>query len=140
MDPALAGLQLPGIGNFEGKIDAGFVFDRLGNYGLVLTARGPLLSAPPGFESSDLIGGDVQVEVSNAPNLEALNGIRLVEGVTMGSALQAGMAASNTQGGAVTLAASAGYGVGLEYGTGVAYTQVIPLGNVYALIPQAPRR
>jgi hypothetical protein len=32
-----------------------------------------------------------------------------------------------------------GDSAGLEFDTGVAYTQVIPLGNLFALIPQAPR-
>jgi hypothetical protein len=134
----LSGLQLPGIGNFPGRIDAGYVFARNGDYGLVLTARGPLLSAPANLSSADLVGSDVNIEVSNAPNLAALNGKRTVEGVTLGSVLSGGLGASNNANGVRTFSASAGYGTGLEFGTGVAYTQVIPLGNVFALIPQAP--
>lgn len=136
--PGLNGLQLPNIANFPGRIDSGFAVDRFGNFGLVLTARGPLGSAPTGNASPDLIGGDVQIEVSNAPNLAALGGQRTVEGVNQGTALSAALATSSNAAGVSTFATSVGYGSGFEFGTGLAYTQVIPLGNVYSLIPSAP--
>ena len=64
--PSQSGLPLPDIGNFEGRIDEGFVIDRNGNFGLVITARGPYSAAPKGVASSDLIGGDIKIEVSSA--------------------------------------------------------------------------
>jgi hypothetical protein len=134
------GLQLPQIGNFPGRIDVGFVFDRAGNYGLILTARGPLAAAPGGLTDVNRVGGDIQVEVSNAPTIDALTGTRQVEGVTLGSVLTGSVAASNTASGFSTYATSAGYGTGLEFGTGVAYTQVIPLGNLFSLLPQHTAR
>ena len=133
------GFALPGVGNFPGRIDAGFVFDRNGNFGVYLTARGPLLGAPPNITSADQAAGDLRVEVSNAPNLAALGGQRMVEGLTQGVALSGGLESTNNTLGVTTFAASAGYGSGLEFGTGVAYTQVIPLGNVYAIIPEFPK-
>jgi hypothetical protein len=136
----LSGLQLPGVGNFPGRIDAGYVFTRNGDYGLVLTARGPLLSAPAGVSSADLVSGDVQIAVSNASTLAALNGTSIVEGLTVGDVLSGSLGASSNANGVHTTSAAVGYGTGLDFGTGVAYTQVIPLGNVFALIPQAPRR
>ena len=57
-----------------------------------------------------------------------------------GLRISADLGSSRTVGGISTFSASAGNGFGLEYGTGVGYSQVIPLGNVYALIPSAPRR
>jgi hypothetical protein len=137
VSPTLTGLQLPGVGNFPGRIDAGFVFDRSGNYGLVLTLRGPLASAPPA-KPNDLIGSSVQIAVSNASNISQLNGLSTVEGLSIGTALLGTVTNTRTQSGVSIYATSAGYGTGLEYGTGVAYTQVIPLGNINALIPQAP--
>jgi hypothetical protein len=139
VDPNVSGLLLPGVGNFPGRLDVGFVFDAAGNYGIILTARGPLLNANPDLTDVDLAGGDLRVTVSNAPNLAALGGLRTMEGVLMGSITSAELEASNF-GGVSTFSASAGNGLGLEYGTGVAYSQVIPLGNVYSLIPEAPRR
>ena len=59
------------------------------------------------------------------------------EALNQGVGLSGGLSASNFANGVSTFAASAGYGSGLEFGTGVAYTQVIPLGNVYSLIPSA---
>jgi hypothetical protein len=135
----LTGLPLPVIGNFPGRIDVGFVFDRAGNYGIILTARGPLSGAPKGVASADTVGGDVRVSVSNASSLSALNGQHLVEGLTQGSALLGDLQASTYSNGVSTFSASAGYGTGLEFGTGTAYTQVIPLGNVYAIIPEFPK-
>ena len=46
------GLPLPGIGNFEGRIDLGFVIDRSGNFGLAITLRGPISDAPKGVAST----------------------------------------------------------------------------------------
>ncbi len=140
IDPTLAGLQLPGIGNFAGRIDVGYVFDRAGNFGIALTARGPLASAPTGVASANAIGGDIRIEVSNAPNLAALNGRRSVEGLTQGSPSAGGLETARYASGISTFAASTGYGAGFEFGTGTAYTQVIPLGNVYALVPEFPGR
>jgi hypothetical protein len=135
--PGLTGLQVPGVGNFPGRVDAGFVFDRKGDYGLVLTLRGPLASAPPA-KPNDLIGSSVQIAVSNAHNLSQLNGLSTVEGLSIGTALLGTVTSARTDSGVSIYATSAGYGTGLEYGTGVAYTQVIPLGNINAIIPQAP--
>jgi hypothetical protein len=135
--PGLTGLQIPNVGNFPGRIDVGYIFARNGDYGLVLTLRGPLYGVPP--ESPlDTVGSTLQVEVSNAQNLVALDGQRTVEGLSIGTALMGTVSTSRTASGVSTFATSAGYGTGLEYGTGIAYTQVIPLGNVNALIPQAP--
>jgi hypothetical protein len=135
--PGLTGLPLPVIGNFPGRIDVGYIFARNGDYGLVLTLRGPLFPAPP-FPPNDRIGSTIQIESSNARSLSALNGLRTVEGLSIGTALMGTVTSSKTATGVSTFAASAGYGAGLEYGTGIAYTQVIPLGNLNALIPQAP--
>jgi len=135
-----SGLPLPSIGNFQGRIDIGYVIDRQGNFGIALTARGPLLGAPANVASSDVIGGDVQVEVSNASNISALNGLRLVEGLNQGAAISGGLESSKTPSGASTFGASIGYGSGLEFGTNMAYTQVIPLGNEFALIPEYPKQ
>jgi hypothetical protein len=131
---------LPGIGNFPGRIDVGYVFDRAGNFGIALTARGPLASAPGGVASANVIGGDIRIVASDAPNLSALNGTRTVEGVSQGSPSAGGLESSRYTSGISTFAASAGYGAGFEFGTGTAYTQVIPLGNVYALVPEFPGR
>jgi hypothetical protein len=140
VDATQTGLQLTGVGNFPGRFDVGFVFDRNGNFGIALTARGPLLGAPSNVASANFIGGDTRVEVSNAPSLSALNGTRTVEGLTQGTALESGVETATYATGVKTFAASAGYGSGLEFGTGTAYTQVIPLGNVYALIPASPKQ
>jgi hypothetical protein len=134
------GLQLTGVGNFPGRFDVGFVFDRYGNFGVELTARGPLLGAPKGVASQNVVAGDIRVEVSNAQSLSALNGLRSVEGLSQGTAMEGGIETATYANGIKTLAASAGYGSGLEFGTGVAYTQVIPLGNVYSLIPASPQQ
>ena len=50
VDPSLSGLQLPVVGNFDGRIDVGFVLDRAGNFGIALTARGPLYWRTPGCD------------------------------------------------------------------------------------------
>jgi hypothetical protein len=139
VDPSQTGLQLSGVGNFPGRIDVGYVFDRRGNFGVILTARGALASAPSKVATPDVVDGDIQVEVSNATSLSALTGTRSVEALNQGVGLSGGVAASRYTNGVSTFAASAGYGSGLEFGTGTAYTRVIPLGNVYSLIPSAPR-
>ena len=139
VDALQTGLPLPNVGNFPGRIDVGYVFDRNGNFGLQLTARGPLSGAPAGVSSATVVGGDVQVEVSNAPSLSALNGLRVAEGLNQGVGLSGGLSASTNSHGISTFGASAGYGSGLEFGTGRSYTQIIPLGNVYALIPESPK-
>jgi hypothetical protein len=132
------GLPLPGVGNFPGRIDVGYIFARNGDYGLVLTARGPLFPSPP-FPPVDNVGSTIQVESSNASSLTALNGVRTVEGLSIGTALMGTVTSSQVMGtGVSTFANSAGYGAGMEYGTGIAYTQVIPLGNLNALVPQSP--
>lgn len=142
--PGVDGLPLLGL-NFPGRIDAGFVIAPNGDYGLLLTARGPLQSAPAGF-TSDVIGGDVRVEVSDSQSLSELNGLRVEEGTTVGTVLSGAVTASKTTVNGANgthslrvLGASAGYGTGLSFGTGYSYTRVIPLGNLNALIPQYPR-
>jgi hypothetical protein len=135
--PGLTGLPLPVIGNFPGRMDVGYVFARNGDYGLVLTLRGPLYPSPS-FPPVDNIGGTIRIEASNARSLSSLNGLRTVEGLSIGTALMGTVQTSRTASGVSTFATSAGYGAGMEYGTGIAYTQVIPLGNLNALIPQAP--
>jgi hypothetical protein len=136
---SVSGLQIPGIGNLPGRFDVGYVFDRTGNFGLALTARGPLSSAPKNISSRDLVGGDVRIEFSNAPNLAALGGSRIDEGLFQGTALSSGLESSANSQGVSTFAASIGYASGFEFGTAPAFTQVIPLGNVYALIPDLPK-
>jgi len=131
------GLPLPGIGNFPGRIDVGFVFARNGDYGLALTVRGALYPSPP-FPPVDNVGSTIQIEASNARSLSDLNGLRTVEGLSIGTALMGTVSTSLTASGVSTFATSAGYGAGMEYGTGMGYTQVIPLGNLNALIPQSP--
>ncbi len=138
VNPSLSGLQLPVVGNFEGRIDVGLVLDRAGNFGIALTARGPLTGAPPGVTSANEIAGDIRLEVSNAPNITDLDGLSTVEGLNQGASLSGGVETSRLQNGVSTFGASVGYGAGLEYGTGIEYTQVIPLGNAYALIPEYP--
>jgi hypothetical protein len=137
--PTQSGLPLPEIGNFEGRIDEGFVIDRNGNFGIVITARGPLSAAPKGVASSNLIGGDIRIEVSNATSLAALAGLSQVEGLVQGGGQAGDLESSKTASGASTFAASVGYGSGLEFGTGMEYTEVIPLGNAFALIPEYPK-
>jgi hypothetical protein len=131
------GLQLPEIGNFPGRLDVGYVFAHNGDYGLMLTLRGALSPAPP-FPPVDDVGSTIQIEASNAPGLAALDGLRTVEGLSIGTALMGTVSTSINSAGVSTYATSAGYGSGMEYGTGMAYTMVIPLGNVNALIPQSP--
>ena len=63
---------------------------------------------------------------------------RVVEGVEVGSGDSSDLSTSKYASGITTFSASAGNGFGLEYGTGVAYSTVIPLGNVYALLPASP--
>ena len=138
VNPAVSGLDLPAIGNFPGRLDVGYVFDRSGNYGIMLTVRGPLENANPVPTPVDVASGDVRVEVSNAKNISALTGVGVVEGVQVGSGVSSDLGISKYASGISTFSASAGNGFGLEYGTGVLYSTVIPLGNVYALIPSSP--
>jgi hypothetical protein len=138
VDPTISGLELPALGNFPGRIDVGYVFDRSGNFGIMLTLRGPLQNANPVPTPVDVASGDVRVEVSNASNISALTGNRVVEGVDVGSGVSADLGTSKYASGISTFSASAGNGFGLEYGTGVGYSTVIPLGNVYALVPASP--
>jgi hypothetical protein len=133
--PGQSGLQLFGT-NFPGRIDSGFVIAANGDYGLVLSARGPLQAAPAGFDT-DVIGGDVRVTLSNASSLTDLNGLRVEEGTYLGSVVS-GEVTTSRSGNLATLGASAGFGTGLAFGTGVSFTRVIPLGNLNALIPQFP--
>jgi len=136
--PPLSGLQLPVVGNFDGRIDVGFVLDRAGNFGIAFTARGPLTGAPPGVTSLNEIAGDIRIEVSNGQNISNLNGLSTVEGLNQGASLSGDVETSKLPNRVSTFGASIGYGAGLEYGTGVEYTQVIPLGNEFALIPEYP--
>ncbi|RUL87492.1 hypothetical protein [Tautonia sociabilis] len=125
---------------FPGRIDAGFVVAANGDYGLILSARGPLLDAPAGF-ATDTVGGDVRLELSNATSLEQLNGLRVVEGTYVGSVVSGEITASRSPrlgGDLITLGGAYGFGTGMAFGSAVTYTQVIPLGNLNALIPQAP--
>jgi hypothetical protein len=138
VSPSISGLNLPSLGNFEGRIDVGYVVDRSGNYGIMLTLRGPLENANPKPTPVDVVSGDVNVEVSNARNIDALTGERVEEGVQVGSGTASGLSSSSYGNGITTFSASAGNGFGFEYGTGIGYSLVIPLGNVYALIPSAP--
>jgi hypothetical protein len=112
------------------RIDVGYVFARNGDYGLVITARGPLSNTVPLPPPNTIVAGDIQAQVSNAKTLSQLAGWRVVEGMTQGTVLSGGVAATNSNG-VATFAASAGYGMGLEYGLGVQYTQVIKLGNIF---------
>ena len=135
-----SGLPLLGL-NFPGRIDAGFIIAANGDYGLILTARGPLQDAPAGF-ATDIVGGDLRLEVSNAASITELNGLRVQEGTYVGSVLSGEITGSRTSrpnGDLVTLGASAGFGTGLAFGTGVSYSKVIPLGNLNALLPQYPK-
>ena len=138
VDPSVSGLDLPVLGNFPGRLDVGYVFDRSGDYGIMLTLRGPLQNANPVPTPVNVASGDVRVEVSNATNISALTGARVVEGVEVGSGVSSDLGTSKYANGISTFSASAGNGFGLEYGTGVGYSTVIPLGNVYALIPASP--
>ena len=138
VNPAVSGLDLPVLGNFPGRLDVGYVFDRSGNYGIMLTVRGPLQNANSVPTPVDVASGDVRVEVSNAKNIGALTGGGVVEGVEVGSGVSSDLGISKYSSGISTFSASAGNGFGLEYGTGVVYSTVIPLGNVYALIPASP--
>lgn len=138
-NPNIEGLPLPTVGNFPGRIDVGVVFARNGDYGLILTARGPLLSAPRTFTSVDKVAGDVRVESSNARRLTDLDGLYTDEGLSLGSITQGNLTnAVNNANGVKRFAASVGYGAGFEFGTGVQYTRVIPLGNAFALVPSSP--
>jgi hypothetical protein len=134
-----SGLPLPGIGNFTGRIDLGFVINRSGNFGLVITAQGPVSDSPLGITSTNLVGGDVRITVSNAPNLSSLGGLSQVESLTQGGGQSGNLEASRNSDGVSTFAASTGYGSGFEFGTGIAYTEVVPLGNAFALIPEYPK-
>ncbi len=139
VNPALSGLPLPVVGNFEGRIDVGYVLDRAGNFGIALTARGPLTGAPPGVTSVNEIAGDIRIEVSNAANISDLNGVSTVQGLNQGASLSGGVETSRLQNGVSTFGASVGYGAGLEYGTGIEYTQVAPaLETPMRLIPEFP--
>jgi hypothetical protein len=136
--PSISGLNLPSLGNFEGRLDVGYVVDRSGNYGIMLSLRGPLENANPKPTPVDVTSGDVNVEVSNAKNINQLTGQTVIEGVQVGSGTASGLSSSSYGNGISTFSASAGNGFGFEYGTGAGYSVVIPLGNVYALIPSAP--
>ena len=138
VNPAISGLDLPVLGNFPGRLDVGYVFDRSGDYGIMLTVRGPLQNANPVPTPVDVASGDVRVEVSNAKTIGALTGGGVVEGIEVGSGVSSDLGLSKNSNGITTFSASAGNGFGLEYGTGVVYSTVIPLGNVYALIPASP--
>ncbi len=138
VDPSVSGLALPVLGNFPGRLDVGYVFDRSGNFGIMLTLRGPLTNGNPVPTPVDVASGDVRVETSSASNISQLTGQRVVEGVDVGSGVSSDLGNSKYASGISTFSASAGNGFGLEYGTGVGYSTVIPLGNVYALIPSAP--
>jgi hypothetical protein len=125
--------------NLRGRIDVGYLIDKAGNFGMILTARGPLLANPPGFTSSNTIAGDVRIEVSNASTIQQLGGIRVEEGLTVGAALQSTLGMSNSAG-IAAWSTSVGYGSGFQYGTSVAFSKVIPLGNINALLPAHPPR
>lgn len=134
--PSQAGLPILGT-NFPGRLDVGYIIARNGDYGLILTARGPLQSDPGDISSQDLVGGDLRIEVSNAARITDLDGLRTEEGLIVGAALMGTVTSSNS-GGLATFGASVGYGSGLKFGTGLSFTKVIPLGNINALLPQFP--
>ncbi len=136
--PQLSGLQIPGVGNVPGRLDVGYVFDQAGNYGIIFSLRGPLSNTNAGLSSADVAAGDVRVTVSNAPSIAALTGTSVEEGVTIGSGVAADLGSSQLANGVTTFSASAGYGAGIEYGTAIGVSVVVPLGNVYSLIPSAP--
>lgn len=138
VSPSISGLALPALGNFPGRLDVGYVFDRSGNFGLILTLRGPLQNANPVPTPVDVAGGDVRLEVSNATNISALSGRRTEEAVDVGSGFSNQLGNARFSNGTAAFSASSGNGFGLEYGTAVGFSTVIPLGNVYALIPSAP--
>jgi hypothetical protein len=138
VDPSISGLDLPELGNFEGRLDVGYVVDHSGNYGIMLSLRGPLQNANPVPTPVDVASGDVKVEVSNARNINQLTGQTVDEGVQVGSGTASSLGVTSYGNGITTFSASAGNGFGLEYGTGAGYSIVIPLGNVYALIPSEP--
>lgn len=114
------------------RIDVGFIFAKNGDYGIILTARGSLSTTVPNPPPAPapIVAGDIQTAVSNAANLTALNGWREVEGLAEGNVLSATISETST-GGPATFAASAGYGGGFDFGLGVQFTKVIPLGNVF---------
>ena len=87
VDSTLSGLQLPGVGNFAGRIDVGFVIDRQGNFGIAPYRPRPTPGAPKGVASANVIAGDIRIQVSNARNLNELNGLTTVEAITQGAAL-----------------------------------------------------
>jgi hypothetical protein len=138
VSPSISGLALPALGNFPGRLDVGYVLDRSGNFGIILTVRGPLQNANPVPTPVDVAGGDVRIEVSNATNISALSGNRTEEAVNVGSGYSNQLGNSRFSNGTAAFSASSGNGFGLEYGTAVGFSTVIPLGNVYALIPSAP--
>jgi hypothetical protein len=130
---SLGVVQQPNVVQLDSpeRVDVGFIFARNGDYGLKLTARGPLSTTLPTAPPNKIAAGDIQTEVSNATNILQLQGWRIVEGVTEGAVLSGGVAATN-QDHVATFATSAGYGAGLEFGLGVQYTRIIPLGNVFS--------
>jgi hypothetical protein len=141
--PGTAGLPLALLNsgetiNLRGRIDVGFVISRNGDYGLILIAHGRPMADPKAFASQDTIGGDIQIAVSNTTSLSALNGKRVEESLNIGAALSSSLHNSN-QNGVAIWGATVGYGSGFQYGTSNTFTQVIPLGNINALIPQHPR-
>jgi len=123
----------PVINGMPERIDIGYVFARNGDFGLYFSARSPLTNTlpPTSPDPTKVVAGDVQTEVSDASSLAQLNGWRVVEGVTEGSVREGALALTN-QNGVATFAASTGYGGGEEFGLGMRYTQVLPLGNVFS--------
>jgi hypothetical protein len=124
--------------NLRGRIDVGFVIERDGDYGLAFIARGPLLANPADLESADTIGGDIRIDVSNAVDLAALEGLRVEEGLTIGAALESTLVTANSAG-LETWGVTVGYGSGFQFGTSVSFTRVVKLGNINALLPQFPK-
>ncbi len=146
--PGAEGIELGDVGLLEGRLDFGVVFDMRGNYGLILTARGTLDNAlPQAVQSLDNLAGEIRIEVSDADDLAMLNSnltalpisledvdtlnLYQLQGGSLGSALS-GSVTSGVGESIRLMNASVGFGVGFEAGTGVQYTRVIPLGNVFA--------
>ena len=94
-----------------------------------MTLRGPLYGVPPS-SPLDTVGSTIQIEVSNAHSLAALDGQRTVEGLTIGTALMATIATARTGN---LLHAGASHLVALDRGIQLAFATAIAF-PVFGLI------